>query len=184
MYLVKQIYKGVSNWLERVNQEYEWDKPIRDLMAPTHNMKEVIPGWDDDYPDPTFTNDWRLTSEEDNLEVDTDFDSTMNSGFNEDETQYLNLIDGCTSCKYFHGTQYNDVDLICGIHPFGNTNCSDFETKYGTDSNDLSYEPDETVWLTEQDELIAQYGWHNYEFVKDAEWVSDDLENYLGRHGS
>lgn len=36
--------------------------------------------------------------------------------------------------------------------------------------------------LSEQDELIAQYGLHNYEFVKDQDWVSDDLEHYLGKY--
>lgn len=42
-------------------------------------------------------------------------------------------------------------------------------------------EPDDYD-LTEQDELIAQYGLHNYEFVKGQDWISDDLEHYLGKH--
>lgn len=35
--------------------------------------------------------------------------------------------------------------------------------------------------LSEDDELIAQYGLANLEFVRDQQWVSDDLERYLGK---
>jgi hypothetical protein len=156
---------------------------INNLLKPSHNIREIIPGWDDDYPDPIFTDDWELTSDIDvneDFEADTDLEF---SEFNEDETQYLELIDGCTSCKYFHGHQYNDIDLICAIHPYGNTNCSNFEPKYATDSNDLDLEQDETIWLTEEDELRAQYG-HYYEFVREQEWIGDDLEHYLGRYNN
>jgi hypothetical protein len=79
---------------------------FNDLIKPSHNIREVIPGWDDNYPDPVFTDDWELTSE---IEVDAS-----------DE------------------------------------------------------EEEETIWLTEEEELIAQYGYSNYEFVKDQKWVCDD----------
>ncbi|MBD2773186.1 hypothetical protein [Iningainema tapete] len=42
-------------------------------------------------------------------------------------------------------------------------------------------EDEELFDLTEEDELIAQYGRSNLEFVRDQEWVSDDLERYLGK---
>lgn len=41
-------------------------------------------------------------------------------------------------------------------------------------------EDNELSDLTEEDELIAQYGFSNLEFVCEQEWVSDDLEHYLG----
>lgn len=200
MELIKRVYKSASNWLERVSQEAEWDKSIRDLMKPTHNMREVIPGWDDDYPEPMFDDDWRPTSEVytnesvdlfsdkalDALEELVDYlqepvnDSYQFTGFTEVEQSYLDLTEDCTSCKYFHGVQYNDVDLICSIHPFGNINCADFESKYGIEPDDC-LEVEDDYDLTEEDELRYQYK-HYYEFVKDAEWVSDDLEHYLGKY--
>ncbi len=158
---------------------------LQKILTVSHNIREIIPGWDDEYPDPIFTDNWELTSEID-LNQDDDFEVEIDnnfefSGFTQDETQYLNLIDDCTSCKYFHGTQYNDIDLICSVHPYGNTNCSDFESKYLTVISD-DFEPEEdTIWLTEEDELRAQYG-HYYEFVKDAEWKGDSLDNYLGEY--
>jgi hypothetical protein len=158
---------------------------FRDLLTPSHNIREVIPGWDDDYPDPTFTDNWELTcdidlnEDEDYCnEIDTDCDSEF-SGFNEDETQYLKLINGCTKCNYFHGTQYNDVDLICGIHPYGNANCPDFESKYSVLLGEDLEPEEETVWLTEEDELRAQYK-HYYEFASYAVWKGDSLDDYLG----
>lgn len=180
---------------------------VRNLLVPSINIREVIPGWDDDYPEPMFDDDWRLTSEIDlsddcsnwsfedwldNLRFndvnnvfgeyfDTNNGSYDFKGFTEDEQNYLNLIDDCTGCKYFHGHQYNGNDLICGIHPYGNTNCSDFESKYETESSELFHEPDDYD-LTEQDELIATYGYSKYEFVKDQDWISDDLEHYLGKY--
>lgn len=222
MELIKRVYKGFSNWLERVNQESEWDNAIRNLNKPTINIREVIPGWDDDYPEPIFDDNWELSSEI-NQDTDTYFTTNFGShpqelvdffertgahnyvlrvsdeddefdieaqsdftGFTDDETQYLNLsstmkIDGCTSCKYFHGTQYNDIDLVCGIHPYGNTNCPDFEDKHLTDLVEEIEPEEETIWLTEEEELRGTYK-HYYEFVKDAEWVSDDLEHYLGKY--
>lgn len=53
------------------------------------------------------------------------------TGFSEDEKRFLELTSGCKDCKYFHGQCYgeDDVDLICGIHPYGNTNCPDWEPK-------------------------------------------------------
>ncbi|BDA76620.1 hypothetical protein CAL7716_107860 (plasmid) [Calothrix sp. PCC 7716] len=182
---IQRVYQGFSNWLERVNQEYEWDKPIRNLAKHTINIREIIPGWDDDYPEPMFTDNWELSSEiglnqDDDFEVDIEAESEF-IGFNEDETQYLNLVGDCFDCKYFHGTQYGDVDLICGIHPYGNTNCSDFEPKLLTDSVEELEPEEEPIWLTEEEELRGEYK-HYYEFVKDAEWVSDDLEHYLGKY--
>lgn len=180
MNLIKSVVKGIGN-----------------LFKPTINIREVIPGWDDDYPSPIFTDDWELSSvhevapqehidlnQDDPSEFDIEAQSEFN-GFTEDETQYLDLIDGCHDCKYFHGKCYgdNDIDLICSLHPYGNTNCSDFELKSDLDSV-AEFEPEEeTIWLTEEDELRAQYK-HYYEFVKDAEWVSDDLEHYLGRYNN
>lgn len=181
---------------------------VRSLLTPSINIREIIPGWDDDYPESMFDDDWRLTSEIDysedcsnwsfedwldDLQVndvnnvfdeyfDTDNGNYQFKGFTEDEQNYLDLIDGCTSCKHFHGHQYNGNDLICGMHPYGNINCSDFESKYGTESSELDYEQHETIWLTEEEELIATYGYHNLEFVKDQDWVSDDLEHYLGKY--
>jgi hypothetical protein len=42
---------------------------ITNLSKPTYNIREVIPGWDDDYPEPTFTDEWELTSD---LDLDND----------------------------------------------------------------------------------------------------------------
>ena len=191
---------------------------VRNLFKPTINIREIIPGWDDDYPEPMFTDNWELSSE---ANTDTDIYFTTNLwahpqelvdffertgahnfvqiededsdefdieaqsefiGFTDSETQYLNLVGGCFDCKYFHGTQYGDVDLICGIHPYGNTNCSDFEPKSLTDSTqELDVFEVDDYDLTEEDELRGTYK-HYYEFVKDAEWISDDLEHYLGKY--
>lgn len=40
-------------------------------------------------------------------------------------------------------------------------------------------EEDEVIDLTEEDELIAQYGRSNLEFVRDQEWSDDSLDAYL-----
>lgn len=36
--------------------------------------------------------------------------------------------------------------------------------------------------LSEDDELIAQYGFSNLEFVRDQEWSDDSLDAYLGKY--
>lgn len=41
-------------------------------------------------------------------------------------------------------------------------------------------EDEESFDLTEDDELIAQYGLSNLEFVRDQEWSDDSLDAYLG----
>ena len=160
---------------------------INNLFKPTISVRLAIPGWDDDYPEPMFDDDWRLNSEidlneSDDFEVDIEAQSEF-IGFNDSETQYLNLIDGCHDCKYFHGKCYGDkdIDLICSLHPYGNTNCSDFESKSLTDTVEYFELEEETIWLTPEDELRAQYK-HYYEFVLDAEWKGDWLDNYLGKY--
>jgi hypothetical protein len=40
---------------------------------------------------------------------------------------------------------------------------------------------EETIWLTEDDELRGEYKGY-YEFAKDAEWKGDSLDNYLGEY--
>jgi hypothetical protein len=47
---------------------------LNNLLKPTYNIREVIPGWDDDYPDSMFTDNWELTSE---LELDDDDDQII-----------------------------------------------------------------------------------------------------------
>lgn len=42
-------------------------------------------------------------------------------------------------------------------------------------------EEDNFHWLTEEDELIAQYGLSNFDFVRNQEWTDDSLEHYLGK---
>ncbi len=49
--------------------------------------------------------------------------------FSDDELKFLKKIKPCSGCKYFHGVNYNGVDLICSLHPHGvdaNT-CPDWE---------------------------------------------------------
>ncbi|MUH00380.1 hypothetical protein F7734_52170 [Scytonema sp. UIC 10036] len=46
---------------------------------------------------------------------------------------------------------------------------------------DVEDEEDDFVWLTEEDELIAQYGLSNLEFVRNQEWIDDSLEHYFGK---
>lgn len=36
---------------------------ISNLLKPTYNIREIIPGWNDDYPEPMFTDEWELSSE-------------------------------------------------------------------------------------------------------------------------
>ena len=47
-------------------------------------------------------------------------------------------------------------------------------------STDEDDEPLEMSDLSEEDELIAQYGQDNLRFVRDQDWVCDDLDHYLG----
>ncbi len=49
--------------------------------------------------------------------------------FTDDEIAFLKTIKPCSGCKYFHGVNYNGVDLICSLHPHGvDTNtCPDWE---------------------------------------------------------
>ena len=35
----------------------------------------------------------------------------------------------CRDCKFYHGQVYNGVALICGIHPAGQEDCSDFRLR-------------------------------------------------------
>ncbi|GJD19884.1 hypothetical protein RIVM261_048400 [Rivularia sp. IAM M-261] len=179
MNLIKQVYNAVSNWLNH------------NLMNPTHSIREIIPGWDDDYPDPIFTDEWQLTSEADlsstikndnyDVEVETADNMDLND-FHKEKNQYQELTTSCNNCKYFHGQGYgdNDIAFICAVKPYGDTNCSDFEL-IDVDNLYSDLEPDDTFDLTEEDELRAAYGPY-YEFVKDAEWKGDWLDNYLGKH--
>ena len=41
-------------------------------------------------------------------------------------------------------------------------------------------EPLEMSDFSEEDELVAQYGQDNLRFVRDQDWVCDDLDHYLG----
>jgi hypothetical protein len=41
------------------------------------------------------------------------------SYFTEEQEKYLAHTHKCNHCRYFHGHQYNGIDLICGIHPTG-----------------------------------------------------------------
>jgi hypothetical protein len=50
----------------------------------------------------------------------TRIDNGTFDGFNKEETSYLDLVNGCYGCKYFHGTKYGGVDFICPVHPSGN----------------------------------------------------------------
>jgi hypothetical protein len=49
--------------------------------------------------------------------------------FTQDEEQYLAKIYKCRGCKYFHGHQYNNVDLICALYPSGveEDKCPDYQ---------------------------------------------------------
>ena len=58
--------------------------------------------------------------------------ASMSAGeqsFSDDEIAFLKKIKACSGCKYFHGVNYNGVDLICSLHPHGvDTNiCPDWE---------------------------------------------------------
>lgn len=33
----------------------------------------------------------------------------------------------CRNCRHYHGRQYNGVLLVCGMHPYGDANCNDWE---------------------------------------------------------
>ena len=47
------------------------------------------------------------------------------------------------------------------------------------DSDDVT-PAEEPYWPTEEEELIVAYGRANLDFVQAQDWVSDDLEHYLG----
>ncbi len=51
--------------------------------------------------------------------------------FTDDEIAYFKKIKPCKECKYFHGVNYNSVDLICAIHPYGvdTDTCPDWESR-------------------------------------------------------
>ncbi|WP_414623873.1 hypothetical protein [Calothrix sp. CCY 0018] len=51
--------------------------------------------------------------------------------FTDDEIAYFKKIKPCKECKYFHGVNYNSVDLICAIHPHGvdTDTCPDWESR-------------------------------------------------------
>lgn len=40
-------------------------------------------------------------------------------GFTEEQENYLAKTHKCNHCRYFHGHQYNGIDLVCGVHPSG-----------------------------------------------------------------
>jgi hypothetical protein len=50
--------------------------------------------------------------------------------FTPDEIAFLKTIKPCSGCKYFHGVNYNGVDLICTVHPHGTDggSCPDWES--------------------------------------------------------
>ena len=50
-------------------------------------------------------------------------------GFTEEEEKYLSHTHKCNHCRYFHGHQYGDNDLICAVHPSGVSEsiCPDWE---------------------------------------------------------
>jgi hypothetical protein len=129
---------------------------IQNWLKPSHNIREVIPGWDDDYPDPMFCDDWSLTSEidlsDDNCnwtlnewvddlktnDINGIFDDYFESdneeynfkAFTDEQEKFIDLTRDCWDCKYYHGVTYHGIDLICSLHPNGNKNCPDFESKY------------------------------------------------------
>ena len=35
----------------------------------------------------------------------------------------------CKHCKYYHGESYGGNVLVCGIYPYGQENCPDFDSK-------------------------------------------------------
>jgi len=37
------------------------------------------------------------------------------------------IPDGCSGCKYLHGKRHGENLLVCGIHPYGQEDCTDFE---------------------------------------------------------
>jgi hypothetical protein len=135
MNLIKRLTYGVGN-----------------LLKPTYNIREIIPGWDDEYPEPMFTDEWELSSEQDyftsdigeykwsdfnsddSIDVDqelydrTDYDVDYLEQYSQDDRDFLKLIDGCPGCKYFCYDE-SFCDIICTVHPSGNMNCLEFEIK-------------------------------------------------------
>jgi hypothetical protein len=99
---------------------------LRKIFPSSHNIREVIPGWDDDYPDPYFNDEWSIDVDNELYETE-EIDINYLGSYSQDDQDFLSLIEGCTGCKYFC---YNEADFICPIHPYGNRNCPDFESKY------------------------------------------------------
>ncbi len=38
-----------------------------------------------------------------------------------------NIPSGCRECKNLHGQVYGGNLLVCGLHPYGQENCPDYE---------------------------------------------------------
>ena len=46
----------------------------------------------------------------------------------------INLVDApCSNCVHYHGRSYNGNHLVCGMHPYGEEDCPDFEANYKSD---------------------------------------------------
>jgi hypothetical protein len=39
------------------------------------------------------------------------------------------IPDGCNGCKHLHGETYGGELLVCGMHPYGEEECGDFESR-------------------------------------------------------
>ncbi len=48
------------------------------------------------------------------------------------EVAYMKLIlPDCQICKHYHGQIYQDVELVCAVHPYGYSgdSCPDYQAK-------------------------------------------------------
>ncbi|MUH01124.1 hypothetical protein F7734_56220 [Scytonema sp. UIC 10036] len=88
----------------------------------------------------------------------------------------------CINCNDFTRHDESGMCLVCA-YQYKEGDLDFFEPNEFPYNKNYEYQEEtEATWLTEEDELIAQYGRHNLEFVRDQHWVDDSLEHYLGKY--
>ncbi|MGK7897184.1 MAG: hypothetical protein AB4372_27100, partial [Xenococcus sp. (in: cyanobacteria)] len=53
--------------------------------------------------------------------------------FSTPHPMYNNAFAGCLNCINYHGKSYQGNILVCGMHPYGEEDCPDFEANYKSD---------------------------------------------------
>ncbi|MUG98921.1 hypothetical protein F7734_44160 [Scytonema sp. UIC 10036] len=144
-----------------VYQNSDWQKQYDFLLKERpENLEEIVTTkfqllkWNE----PLNAEHWESLHEELNQKIASAWDGSSLLGWDEEDEVVKSFIK-----EKGLGELFKDVPALAHV-------LEDEEEEDGFD------------WLTEEDELIAQYGLSNLEFVRNQEWVDDSLEHYLGKY--